>query len=211
MLACLAASWMVSQFNARFRGILTFVFYAPSLTGGTMAIWQLIFSGDAYGFANNALKSLGLISEPIQWLSDTKYMFGILLLVTLWSCLGTGFLSYVAAFNGLDVSLFEAAAIDGVKNRFQELWYITIPLLRPQMMFSALLSITGSFGVGALSATLFGNPSPNYAAHTLVLHMEDYSGVRYELGMACAIATMLFIFTVVANRVIGKFINHIGD
>ncbi len=211
MLACLMVAWMINDFPPLMRAVLTFIFYAPSLSGGAIAIWQLIFSGDSYGFANNALMKLGIISEPVQWLSDTKHMFGILLLVTLWGSLGTGFLSYVAAFRGIDVSLYEAAAVDGIKNRVQELWYITVPALRPQMLFSALISITGSFSVGAVSSALFGNPSPNYGAHTVVLHMEDYANVRYELGMACAMATVLFLLTVAANRLSAKFISRIGQ
>lgn len=211
MLACLMVAWMINDFPPLMRAVLTFIFYAPSLSGGAIAIWQLIFSGDSYGFANNALMKLGIISEPVQWLSDTKHMFGILLLVTLWGSLGTGFLSYVAAFRGIDVSLYEAAAVDGIKNRVQELWYITVPALRPQMLFSALISITGSFSVGTVSSALFGNPSPNYGAHTVVLHMEDYANVRYELGMACAMATVLFLLTVAANRLSAKFISRIGQ
>ena len=210
MLLCLIAAWMINDFSPIIRALLTFVFYAPSLAGGATGIWTLVLSGDSYGFLNNFLMKWGFISEPIQWLADTKYMFGILLVVTLWGSLGTGFLSYVAAFRGIDQSLNEAAAIDGVKTRFQELWYITIPVLRPQLMFSALISITGSFSVGALSASLFGNPSPNYAAHTIVLHLEDYANVRYDLGIACAIATVLFVLTVSSNKLIGLFLNRIG-
>lgn len=210
MLACLLGAWMINDFSPIVRAVLTFVFYAPSLAGGAVGIWTLILSGDAYGFLNNFLMQWGFISEPVQWLSNTQYMFGILLIVTLWGCLGTGFLSYVAAFRGIDKTLTEAAAIDGVKNRLQELWYITVPVLRPQLMFSALISITGSFGVGALSSALFGNPSPNYAAHTIVLHMEDYANTRYELGMACAMATVLFVLTVSSNKLIGLFINRVG-
>lgn len=210
MIACLLGAWMINDFSPWIRAILTFVFYAPSLSGGAVGIWKLVLSGDSYGFLNSFLMQWGLISEPIQWLSDTKYMFGILLIVTLWGSLGTGFLSYVAAFRSVDKSLLEAASIDGIKNRIQELWYITVPVLRPQMMFSALISITGAFGVGVLSATLFGNPSPNYAAHTIVLHMEDYANVRFDLGIACAIATLLFVLTVSANKLIGLFIARIG-
>ncbi len=210
MLACLMGAWMINDFPPIVRAVLTFVFYAPSLAGGAVGIWTLVLSGDAYGFLNNFLMQWGFISEPVQWLSNTQYMFGILLIVTLWGCLGTGFLSYVAAFRGIDKTLTEAAAIDGVKNRLQELWYITVPILRPQLMFSALISVTASFGVAALSASLFGNPSPNYAAHTIVLHMEDYANTRYELGMACAMATVLFVLTVFSNKLIGLFINRVG-
>ena len=210
MLACLMVAWMINDFPPLMRAVLTFIFYAPSLSGGAIAIWQLIFSGDSYGFANNALMKLGIISEPVQWLSDTKHMVGILLLVTLWGSLGTGFLSYVAAFRGIDVSLYEAAAVDGIKNRVQELWYITLPSLRPQLSFTALTSITGAFGVGAVSKQLFGNPSTNYAAHTIALHMEDYATARMDQGVACVMAIILFVLMVGSNNLFRKFINRIG-
>lgn len=210
MLGCIFVAWMINDYSPRTRAALTFLFYAPSLTGGLTAIWQIIFSGDAYGIVNSFLGDLGLISSPVQWLEDTKYMFVILVIVSLWSSLSTGFLSFVAAFRGLDRSLYEAAAIDGIKNRVQELWYITLPSLKPQMMFTALTSITGAFEVGAVSADLFGNPSTNYAAHTIHLHMLDYSNIRLDQGMACVMAVILFVLMVGTNSLFKKFINRIG-
>lgn len=210
MLGCMGVAWLVNEYSRTTRTILTFVFYAPSISGGMMTIWKLIFSGDAYGVANSLLSSLGLISEPVQWLSNPNYMFGVLVLVSVWSCLGTGYLAFVAAFRGLDRSLYEAAAVDGIRNRVQELWYITLPALRPQMSFTALTSITGAFGVGAVSSQLFGNPSTNYAAHTIVLHMEDYANTRMDLGVACVMAIVLFVLMVGCNQIFRKFINRIG-
>ncbi|MBQ7980481.1 MAG: sugar ABC transporter permease [Oscillospiraceae bacterium] len=210
MLVTMGGAWLINDYTHRVRTILTFIFYAPNLTGGMMAIWALILNGDSYGILNQALSSLGLITTPIQWLSDTKYFFAILMIVSLWGCLGSGFLTFVAAFRGIDASLYEAAAMDGIKNRVQELWYITLPTLRPQLLYQALSSITGGFSVGALSASLFGNPSPQYAAHTIVLHMQDYVGTRMEYGTGCAIAVILFILQVGGNKLLGKFIRRIG-
>ncbi len=210
LIGCLLFAWIINDYSPGMRAVLTFVFYAPSLSGGMIAIWQIIFSGDSYGVFNSILKTLGIISEPQQWLNNSKYMFTILLVVSLWSCLGTGFLAFVAAFRGIDVSLYEAAAMDGMKNRVQELWYITLPSLKPQLMFTALTSITGAFGVGAVSSSLFGNPSTNYAAHTMMLHMTDYSGERMDQGVACVIAVILFVLMAVSNSLFRKFVNRIG-
>ncbi len=210
LIGCLLIAWIINDYSPGMRAVLTFVFYAPSLSGGMIAIWQIIFSGDSYGVFNSILKTLGIISEPQQWLNNSKYMFTILLVVSLWSCLGTGFLAFVAAFRGIDVSLYEAAAMDGMKNRVQELWYITLPSLKPQLMFTALTSITGAFGVGAVSSSLFGNPSTNYAAHTMMLHMTDYSGERMDQGVACVIAVILFVLMAVSNSLFRKFVNRIG-
>lgn len=210
MLVTMGGAWLINDYNSNVRTILTFIFYAPNLTGGMMAIWALILSGDSYGLLNRALASLGLITTPVQWLADTDYFFAILMIVSLWSCLGSGFLTFVAAFRGIDSSMYEAAAMDGIKNRVQELWYITLPTLKPQLLYQALSSITGGFSVGALSATLFGNPSPQYAAHTIVLHMQDYIGTRLEYGTGCAIAVILFILQVGGNRLFGKFVRRIG-
>ncbi len=204
----LLGAWFISDFSPKIRALLTFIFYAPSLTGGMAAIWALIFSGDAYGFLNNILMSLGIISTPQQWLTNPEYMWSIWIIVSLWGSMGTGFLSFVAAFRGLDVSLYEAGAIDGIKNRVQELWYITLPVMKPQLMFSALTSISAGFGA---SSTMFGNPSTNYTVHTLTMHMADYSGTRLELGVASCFTVVLFILMVGTNALFKKFINRIGQ
>lgn len=210
MLVSMGGAWLINDYNSKVRTVLTFIFYAPNLTGGMMTIWALILNGDNYGLLNRFLMSLGLLTNPVQWLSDTDYFFPILIIISLWSCLGSGFLTFVAAFRSIDSALYEAAAMDGIKNRIQELWYITLPTLKPQLLYQALSSITGGFGIGALSASLFGNPSPQYAAHTIVLHMEDYIGTRLEYGTGCAIAVILFILQVGGNKLFSKFVRRIG-
>ena len=210
MIGCMGIAWIINDYSPLVRTILTFVFYAPSISGGMITIWQIIFSGDAYGVINSILMNLGLETAPVQWLNNPNYIFSVMVIVSVWGCLGTGFLAFVAAFRGIDVSLYEAAAMDGVKNRVQELWYITLPSLRPQLSFTALTSITGAFGVGAVSKQLFGNPSTNYAAHTIALHMEDYATARMDQGVACVMAIILFVLMVGSNNLFRKFINRIG-
>ena len=187
------------------------IFYAPSISGNMYLVWRAVFSGDAYGYLNGFLMNMGFISSPIIWLKDEKYILTIVAIVSLWSSLGTSFLTFIAGFQGVDKSYYEASAIDGVTNRWQELWYVTMPLMRPQMLLSAVLSITAAFGVGTIVTQLCGFPSTNYAAHTILNHLQDYGNTKYELGYASAIVTVLFIIMVLSNMVIRKIISKVGS
>ncbi|MEG0386760.1 MAG: sugar ABC transporter permease, partial [Niameybacter sp.] len=192
------------------RSIMVLVFYAPSISGSAFLIWSIIFSGDAYGYLNAILLNLGLVNAPVRWLTDPKYMLGVVIIVQLWMSLGAGFLSFVAGFKMVDQSQYEAGYIDGIKNRWQELWFITFPSMRPQLMFGAVMTITSSFTVADVTAQLCGSPSTDYAAHTILNHLNDYGGVRFDMGYACAIATILFITMLTLNQIIQKLLHKLG-
>ena len=202
---------MINEFGAKLRTLLTFLFYIPSLTGGMAAIWMIIFNGDRYGILNGILLNMNIIYQPIQWLTDTKYMLFALIVVSVWSSMGTGFLSFVAGFRTIDDKLYEAGAVDGIRNRFQELWYITLPSMKPQLLFGAVMSITTAFGSSALITQLFGFPSTGYRLYTLVHMLEDYGGQRFEMGYACAIATILFAIMMLINRTVQRLIAKVGS
>ena len=210
-LLSLLAAWFINELRPTMRAILTLVFYAPSLSGGATFIWGLVFSGDSYGYLNGFLYKLNIISKPIVWLKTPQYIIPIICLVSLWGSFGTGFLTFVAGFQGVDRSYYEAAAVDGIKNRWQELWFITLPMMRPQMMFSAVMSITAAFGIGDLITGMMGYPTVNYTAQTIMTHIADYGGTRYELGYASAIATFLFVLMLGSNLIIQKLIGKVGE
>ena len=210
-LLCLFLAWLVNEFSPKLRAVMTLLFYAPSISGGVYMIWSLIYSGDSYGLLNGLLMGMGVIYEPVQWLTDSKVMFGAAVAVILWTSLGTSFLSFIAGFQNVDRRLYEAGAVDGIRNRYQEFWYITLPELKPQLMFGAVMSITGSFGMGDVLTGVFGFPSSNYALHTLVHHLQDYGNVRFEMGYACAIAVLLFILMVGANQIVQRLLRKVGD
>jgi len=210
-LISLFLAWVISEFNNKIRWFLTLLFYMPSISGSAFLVFTLIFSGDQYGWMNAILMQLNIIYEPIQWTTDTSYMMPVAIVVILWSSLGTSFLSFIAGFQNMDQKLFEAAAVDGLKNRWQELWYITLPSIRPQLMFGAVMSITASFGIGAVIDGVFGNPSTDYALYTMVHELQDYAGTRLELGYASAIATVLFAIMLLANNVVQKLLQKVGD
>lgn len=205
-----AVAWMVNEFGRRLRAFLTLLFYIPSLTGGMAAIWMIFFNGDRYGIMNGILMDLGIIYEPVQWLTDTKYMLPVAVVIAIWMSLGTSFLAFVAGFRTIDEKLYEAATLDGVKNRFQELWYITLPSMKPQLLFGAVMSITSAFGVSAIITQVFGFPSTGYKLYTLVHMLEDHGSIRLEMGYASAIAVILFAMMFILNRSIQKLISKVG-
>ena len=208
---CLLFAWFINELRPGMRALVTLIFYAPSISGNMYLVWQAFFSGDAYGYLNGFLINLGITSTPVIWLRDENFILTIVAVVALWSSLGTSFLTFIAGFQGVDKAYYEASAIDGVTNRWQELWYVTLPLMRPQMLLSAVLSITSAFGVGVIVTQLAGFPSTNYAAHTIINHLQDYGTTKYELGYASAIATVLFVIMVLSNMVIRKIISKVGS
>lgn len=207
----LLIAWIINELGPTLRSFVTVVFYAPSLSGNVLLIWTVLFSSDAYGYVNGWLIELGLLDEPVRWFFDERYIMPLVIVVVLWSSMGTNFLSFIAGLQGIDKSLFEAAAMDGVKNRFQELWYVTLPSMRPQLLFGAVMSISSAFGIGSVVTGLVGFPSTDYAAHTIINHLEDYGSIRYEMGYASAIATVLFALMLLTNFVVKRAITKIGE
>lgn len=204
--ACFLFAWLINMFSPGLRSLLTFVFYAPSITGNAYIIWTYIFSGDMYGMANGLLMRLGIIDDPIQWFTDPSYNLALIIVIQLWLSLGSGFLAFIAGLQGVERSLYEAGAIDGIKNRVQELIYITLPAMGPQLQFAAVIQIAGSFAAGQICSDLAGFPSTDYSAHTIVTHIMDYGNLRYELGYACALGTVLSVAMLLVNGFIRKLL-----
>ncbi len=204
-------SWVINDMKPLLRALLTFIFYIPSISGTVYTIWGIIFDSEIYGYANSFLMSLGFIQDPINWLTNETYILPLIIIVQLWMSMGVGFLAMRAGFATTDKQLYEAGAIDGIRNRWQELWHITIPSMAPHLTTAAVLQITSMFSNATVSTTLVGNPSTNYAGHLVMNHFADYSGVRLERGYASAIATCLFVFIFLINRVIMKQLRRVGE
>ncbi len=203
-------AWLINELPRVLRTILTVIFYAPSISGNAYVVFTQLFSGDPYGFINSRLLNWGLISEPILWLKDSNYMMAVVILVSLWMSLGVGFLSFIAGLQGVEKAQYEAAEVDGIKNRWQELWYVTLPNMKPQLLFGAVMSITNSLAVADITVALNGFPSTNYATHTIINHLNDYGIIRLEMGYACSIAVILFFIMLGLNVLIQKWIGKVG-
>ena len=204
-------AWILAQLPKTPRTILALILYSPSMTSGVAmsVVWLTIFSGDQNGYLNSLMLGNGLIQEPIQWLQSPQYLMTIMIVVTLWSSMGVGFLAMLAGMLEINPELYEAGSLDGISNRFQEIVNITIPSMKPQMMFGAVMAIVATFQAGAIGVTLSGsNPTPQYAGQLIVNHVEDYGFLRYEMGYAAAVSVvlllMVLLFSRVANRLFGS-------
>ena len=203
-------AWFINELPPRIRAVVTLIFYAPSISGQVYLIWGTLFSSDSYGWVNATLLELGIITKEIAFFKDADYVMPLCIVVSLWTSLGTAFLSFIAGLQGVDRSLYEAGAVDGVRNRWQELYYITLPSMRPQLMFGAVMAITSAFGFGGIVTALCGFPSVQYSGHTIMHHLEDYGGMRYEIGYSSAIAVVLFFMMIGANALVKKIISKVG-
>lgn len=204
-------AWLINELKPLLRSFMTLIFYAPSISGNVYLVWKLIFSSDNYGYANSILMELNIIQEPITWLQDSTYIIWILIIVQLWMSLGVSFLSFIAGLQGVNRELYEAGAIDGIRSRWQELWYITLPQMKSQLMFGAVMQITSSLSIAEVSINIVGFPSIEYAGHTVITHLMDYGNTRMEMGYASAIATILFIVMILANMLVRKILRRVGS
>ncbi|MBR4073088.1 MAG: sugar ABC transporter permease [Clostridia bacterium] len=205
LLMSFVLAWLINGLRAT-RQFYALAIYAPSIVSGTAisVVWLYFFSGDAYGLLNNFLMNLGIISEPIQWTTNPEYILTIVIFVSVWMGMGTGFLTFLAAFRNMSEDQHEAAMIDGIRNNTQELFYIILPQMKPQLLFAAINSSVGAFGVFDIATAIAGFPSPNYAAHTIVAHLYDYAFIRFEMGYASAVAVFLFAITYLLGKLLRK-------
>ncbi len=203
-------AWLIHELPRHLRSVFVLIFYAPTIAANLFMLFGTLFSSDAYGWANASLISAGLISKPILWLTDPKYMMTVIIIVVLWMSLGTGFLSFIAGLQTISEDQYEAGYVDGIKNRWQELWYITLPNMKPMLLFGAVMAITQSFNVGEVANALCGFPSTDYKANTVVTHLMDYGSIRFDMGYASAIATILFLVMILSKRGVSALLNKVG-
>ena len=203
-------AWFINELPKWLRAVAVVVFYAPAIAGAAFTVFAIIFRGGAYGWFNSILMEFGGIEAPRLWLTDPQYMMTIVIIVSLWMSMGTGFLSFVAGFQGIDRSMYEAGYVDGVRSRWQELYHITLPSMKPMLLFGAVMSITSAFNVSDVPRILCGYPSTDYAARTVVTHLFDYGFSRFEMGYASAIATILFLVMILCKKAITALLGRVG-
>lgn len=204
-------AWMLAQIPKKPRTVLALVLYSPSMTAGVAmsVVWTILFSGDQSGYINSLLLRLGFIAEPIQWLQSPEYLMPIMIIVTLWSSMGVGFLAMMAGIVNSNQEIYEAGYIDGISNRLQEIIYITIPSMKPQMLFGAVMAVVNTFQAGAIGVQLSGtNPTPQNAGQLITNHIEDYGFIRYEMGYAAAISVVLLLLMYVLSKVVWKLLGE---
>ncbi|MDE5770191.1 MAG: sugar ABC transporter permease [Ruminococcus sp.] len=207
---CFLIAWLINEMPSVLRTFFTLIFYIPSMAN-VYSVWRIIFSGDINGYINSFLINIGIVTSPVQWLTDGNYVLVTAIIVQLWLSLGAGFLAMRAGLQNIDRSMYEAGAVEGISNRWQELIYIVIPSMKPHLMFASVLQIVSSFTVGTVIQNIVGFPSTDYKAHTIMTHAYDYGWVRYEMGYASAICMILFIIMYAVNSVISRFLGKYTD
>ena len=203
-------AWLINELPKWVRTLVVFFFYAPSISGTAFVVFKQLFNDDANGWINRFLITHGFTNTPILFLTNPQNVMKVIVPVILWTSLGTGFLSFVAGLKGIDKAQYEAGYIDGIQNRWQELWFITLPNMKPMLLFGAVMSITTAFNVCDIPMQLAGYPSTDYCARTIVTHLFDYGFTRFEMGYASAIATVLFITMILCNKAIQSLLNRVG-
>ena len=203
-------AWLINEFRPGMRSLLAFLFYAPALIGNVYYIWQVAFSSDSYGYANSLLLSWGLITEPILWFRDVRFSMIIVMIVQLWLSIGISFLADIAGLQNVNPELYEAGAIDGIRTRWHELWYITLPSMKSILFFGAVMPIQATFSISAVPMALAGFPSVNNSVDTLVTHLMDVGTQRYELGYAAAVSVFLFMLMALFRILVGKALDLMG-
>ena len=193
-------AWFINRL--RVRQAYTLAFYTPSITSSIAmsVIWLYVFANDRYGLLNYLLIEIGLVSEPVAWLYEQSTILPVIIVISLWMSMGTSFLVFLAGLQDVPRELYEAGMVDGVRNALQEVFYITLPVMRPQLLFGAVMAIVNSFAVFQVAAQVAGLPSPLYAGHTIVAHLYDYGFIRFEMGYASTIAVVLFVLTYMLGR-----------
>ncbi|MBQ6849272.1 MAG: sugar ABC transporter permease [Clostridia bacterium] len=199
-------AWMINEFGPKTRSVLSFLFYSPALVGNGYFIWQIMFSGDSYGYVNSLLLSMGLITDPIQWFRDPNYAFTIVMIVQLWMSMGISFLANIAGLNNVDEAMYEAGAIDGIRNRWAELWYITIPSMKSILLFSAVMQVQATFSISSVATTLTGFPSVNHSTETILTHITDVGTIRFDMGYASALSVFLFAMMMIVRLGLGRLL-----
>ena len=203
-------AWLINEISSRLRALYVLIFYSPAIAGSVYVVFSVLFSGDMYGYVYGFLLKWGCIDAPIEWLTDVNYIKFVIILCVLWSSMGAGFLSFVAGFKNIDQQYYEAAAMDGLRNRWQELWYITLPMMKPQLLFGAVMGISGAFSIGDVTTTLAGYPSTDNVATTIVNLIQDVGYTRFELGYASAMATVLFLLMFGSRWLVNKLLARLG-
>lgn len=203
-------AWFLNEFKPWTRTVLSFMFYCPALVGNALYIWQIAFSNDSYGYVNSLLLSVGFINEPINWLKTDAYVLPIIVMIQLWMSMGVSFLANISGLQNINGEIYEAGAIDGIRNRWQELWYITLPEMQHMLLFSAVMQIASAFSIGSICVTLAGYPSVNNKVDTIVSYLSDVGTTKYEMGYASAVSVLLFAFMLISRNLIGKLISKAG-
>lgn len=207
-LASFFFAWVIDQLGH--KTLFAMAFYVPSIMSSlaVSVVWLSLFSSNRTGIVNDLLLRTGLIEDAVSWTIDPKYVMPLIIFISVWMSMGTGFLTNLAGLSTIDRRIYEAGRIDGIQNRFEELFLLTLPQMKPQLYFNGIMAIVNSLNVYDLVTQIAGSESADNCALTLTQHMYDYGFIRFELGYASAISVVLMIISIVFGQIVKKLFSN---
>ncbi|RSK28062.1 sugar ABC transporter permease [Bacillus sp. HMF5848] len=201
----LASLFADLRFKIKGLGFFRSIFYLPNLiTISSVAILFNIMLDWHYGTINQFLLKIGLISEPINWLNQPFSAQVAVALILTWMWFGYTFIVLMAGVSGISEEYYEAALIDGA-TRWQTFIYITLPLLKPIMLYVMITSLIGGLQLFDLPMLITdGLGAPEGSLNTMVLYLYNQAFRYNNYGYAATIAYMLFLITVVFSAITFK-------
>jgi len=184
--------------NQQFFGSNAFrsVFFIPYITMmvAVAVIWQYMFKTQG-GVFNFILLNLGLVSEPVRWLSDSSMAFVSVFIVQVWKTVGLYMIIIIAGLQSIPQQVYQVAALDGA-NRWQRFRYITLPLLKPTLGVCALVGMVTTFRAFDLIMTMLPNGGPNHGAEILLTWMYKQAFSFGNFGYGAVLTVVLFVMMV---------------
>lgn len=195
MISLLLAVWVDSVKIRFMKYLFRTVYFLPTITAivAISVVWKWLYAGGTYGLINFVLMKLGI--PPVDWLTNPHTTLPAIMVMSIWGGVGYNFIIFLAGLQGIPRTIYEAAEIDGASG-FRNFWHITLPLLRPAIVFVVLMSVIGSFQV--FDQVYILTQGTEYvggvlhSALTIVTYLYERGFERFEMGYASAIAYMLF-------------------
>lgn len=198
--------------NKEIPGIKFFrvLFYIPVVTSlvAVSIIWKFIF--DPNGILNTFLMNIGVIRDPIMWLTSSKLALGMMMFITLWQGLGYFMMIYLGGLQGIPKELEEAGMIDGA-SKFTILTRIKLPLLRPYVVLCTFLSLLSAISVFDIMFVITdGTGSPNGATMVQALYTFKKAFVDFEFGYSASLGLLVAVITTILSVAIFVYGNKGG-
>jgi cellobiose transport system permease protein len=205
----LIIAFLLNASFLKYRMLYRTAYFLPNVT--SIVAVAIIFStlfGNKYGFLNFLITSIGL--DPVEWLNSAFWIKIAIASMVVWRWTGYNAIIYLAGLQSIPTVLYEAARIDGASTA-QTFFKITIPLLRPVILFTVLTSTIGGMQIFTESQVLNGNGGgPGGAGMTIVLYLYQLAFVKYLFGYASTVAWGLFVIIVAFSYLNYKIVQHPG-
>lgn len=194
----LGAALLLESKLTRFKVLWRTIFFAPVVTTlvASAVVWRYLYH-TKYGLINHALGAIGV--EPIDWMGDPNWAMPAIILLGVWKNFGYNMVIFMAGLASIPEELYEAARVDGARP-WKRFWHVTLPMLAPTFLFVSVTTMIGYFQLFA-EPYVMTRGGPDDSTYSLVMFLYEQGFRWWRLGMASAIAVVLFLLTLAATIV----------